>query len=246
MQVSQLLGALLCTPDVEVVETCLPERQAQRFLEQALLARVAGFLFRQQSMRGALLQDLHNGRRCPRLGLGDEQAEVFGHDHVSHDDEAVALAGVFENGEKAVAAAGLPKFWLVAIARASDKVQVMGAVSAMQSARHETHGTDGIATRPCKERKDGHPRPGLGTKGRATRPKAADPKQWQYNVNAGLSLLKKDYDFAVAHVPNDVARATYAHYNASGHWSEYQKYPKGVVAHHVADWMVHYKEFGGQ
>lgn len=76
--------------------------------------------------------------------------------------------------------------------------------------------------------------------------KAADPKEWQYNVKAGLALLKKDYDFAVAHAPNDAARATYAHYNAPGHWNEYQKYPKGVVAHHVADWMVHYKEFGGQ
>jgi RHS repeat-associated protein len=76
--------------------------------------------------------------------------------------------------------------------------------------------------------------------------KAADPEQWQYNVKAGLALLKKDYDFAVAHAPNDVARATYAHYNAPGHWSQYQQYPKGVVAQHVRDWMVHYREFGGQ
>ena len=75
--------------------------------------------------------------------------------------------------------------------------------------------------------------------------KAADPKQWQYNVNAGLALLKKDYNFAVAHAPKDVARATYAHYNAPGHWKQYT-YHHGHVAEHVRDWMVHYKEVGGQ
>ena len=76
--------------------------------------------------------------------------------------------------------------------------------------------------------------------------KAADPKQWQYNVKAGLALLKKDYDFALAHAPNDVARATYAHYNAPGHWRQLYTVPHGVVAQHVADWMVHYRDFGGQ
>jgi hypothetical protein len=76
--------------------------------------------------------------------------------------------------------------------------------------------------------------------------KAADPKQWQYNVTVGLALLKKDYQFAVAHAPNDVARATYAHYNAPGHWSQYQTVPRGIVARHVALWMTHYREFGGQ
>lgn len=76
--------------------------------------------------------------------------------------------------------------------------------------------------------------------------KAGNAKEWQYNVKVGLALLKKDYTFAVANAPKDVARATYAHYNAPGHWDEYQKYPKATVANHVALWMVHYKEFGGQ
>ena len=43
------------------------------------------------------------------------------------------------------------------IARASDKVQVMGAVSAMESGGHEGHGTSDRGTRPCKNRNDGAP-----------------------------------------------------------------------------------------
>lgn len=76
--------------------------------------------------------------------------------------------------------------------------------------------------------------------------KAADPQQWQYNVMAGLALLKKDYNFARAHAPKDVARATYVHYNAPRHWRELYKYPHATVAQHVASWMRHYREFGGK
>jgi len=83
--------------------------------------------------------------------------DVLGHVDVSHDHEPVTLAGLFENVEEAVAAAGGAEKGQSLIAGAGDKVQVMRAVSAMQSARHENDGTDSIAAHPCKERKDGAP-----------------------------------------------------------------------------------------
>jgi len=67
------------------------------------------------------------------------------------------MAGLFENVEEAVAAARGAEKRQSPIAGANDKVQVMRSASAMQSARHETDGTDSIAVHPCKERKDGAP-----------------------------------------------------------------------------------------
>jgi len=49
-------------------------------------------------------------------------------------------------------------------------VQVLHAVSAMQAACIANHSTSIIATRPCKERKDGAPTSVSEKKGRATRP----------------------------------------------------------------------------
>src|SRR5439155_21115659 len=44
------------------------------------------------------------------------------------------------------------------VAGTGDKVQVMRAVGAMQAARHDKQNSTGsIASRPCKERKDGAP-----------------------------------------------------------------------------------------
>jgi len=62
------------------------------------------------------------------------------------------------------------------MARTGDKVQVVSAVSAMQSTRHETHGTDGIASRPCKERKDGAPTFRIGNARRSA--KGGPPAQY--------------------------------------------------------------------
>src|SRR5439155_20048497 len=61
------------------------------------------------------------------------------------------------------------------VAGTGDKVQVMRAVGAMQAARHDKQNSTGsIASRPCKERKDGAPtsRNGKGKKRErwATRP----------------------------------------------------------------------------
>ena len=83
---------------------------------------------------------------------------MFRHDDVSHDDEAIAFTGVFQDREESVAVANCAQKRRSPVTRAGDKVQVTRAVSAIQAARHDTHNSPGsIVSRPCKERKDGAP-----------------------------------------------------------------------------------------
>jgi len=83
---------------------------------------------------------------------------VFRHDDIAHDHEPITFAGLFQNQEEAVATAPGAQKRQSPVARAGDKVQVMGAVGAMQAAWHDTQNSTGsIAARPCKQRKDGAP-----------------------------------------------------------------------------------------
>jgi hypothetical protein len=83
---------------------------------------------------------------------------VFGHKHISHDDKAIALAGLLKDGKQAIAIAGGAQKRQSPVTGTGDKVQVMSAVTAMQPAGHDQqHGTGGTASRPCKKRKDGAP-----------------------------------------------------------------------------------------
>jgi hypothetical protein len=67
-----------------------------------------------------LLHNLHHGRRSADLGLAQEKMDVLGHDDVSDDYEAIAFAGLFEDGEEAISAAGgTKKQELEGMARAS-------------------------------------------------------------------------------------------------------------------------------
>ena len=69
-----------------------------------------------------------------------------------------APPNLFQNREQAVATACGAQERQSVITRATDKVQVMGAVGAMQATGHDKqNGTGSIATRPCKKRKDGAP-----------------------------------------------------------------------------------------
>ena len=61
---------------------------------------------------------------------------MFRHDHVAHRREAVAHARLFQNRQESIAAARRTEERQSPIARAGDKVQVMSAVSAMQTAGH--------------------------------------------------------------------------------------------------------------
>src|SRR5579864_3173552 len=103
MHVTQLLHTFPSVPHVEVVETRLPEHTAGLLSKQFALARVATLALRQQRLCGALFDHLHYRRRTSHLRFGEQQMNMFGHDHVTNDDKSIALARLFENREKAVA-----------------------------------------------------------------------------------------------------------------------------------------------
>ncbi len=158
MHVSQLLHALLRGPNAKVIETSLPERAPRKTVsEQAALARVASFAPRQQRKGGALLQDLHHGGRCSDLRLRNQQVNVLRHHHLSHDDEPITLAGLFQNREEAVAGArGVEKRQSL-VTGTGDKVQVMRTVTAMQAAGHNNSWYGQHRSRPRTKREDGAP-----------------------------------------------------------------------------------------
>jgi|SRR5271170_1020189 len=104
---------------------------------------------------------------------------VFRHDDIADDDEAVALASLFQNREELVPAPSRTKKRQTAVAGGSDKVQVMSAVGPMQAAGHnklmiqaasypplqrtQGRGTQSSGTGKVKKRvgRAGHPRGAL-------------------------------------------------------------------------------------
>lgn len=69
---------------------------------------------------------------------------MLGHDHVSDDDEPIALPHLFGHGEKQVATLLCAEQGMASIATASDKVQVSGAVKTLGLAMHMSRIRDGI------------------------------------------------------------------------------------------------------
>src|SRR5262249_30440881 len=101
--------------------------------------------------------------------------EVLGHDHISSDHEAVALASFFKNGKDAVTRTTGAQFRPSVITGTGDKVQMVSAVSAMQSGRHrKTIVQAFVVPALAKNARTGHPFPKMGkratVKGWATRP----------------------------------------------------------------------------
>src|SRR5208283_1125193 len=82
---------------------------------------------------------------------------VLGHDHIADNHEAVALPSLFQNREQAVAAGGGAKKRQAPGARASDKVQVMGTVSTMQSTGHTKPIVPAASYPPLQNARTGHP-----------------------------------------------------------------------------------------
>ncbi len=179
MHIPEFLHALLRrpyveVPFVEVKEARLPERSVLGLVsKQIALARVPPFALGQQSAGRALFQDLHHRGGISNPRLGDEQVNLFRHDDISDDHEPVALARLFQNREEAVAAARGAQKRQSPGAGAGDKVQVMSAVSAMQSAGHDQpHGTGSVVPALAQNARAGHPqfRNGYGKYGRLGHP----------------------------------------------------------------------------
>ena len=106
-----------------------------RLLEQCAPPWIAPLSSRQQRVRCALLQNLHDGGRTADLRFGQQQMHMFGHDHVSHHHKSVTLPRLLKDGEEAVSRWRRVQQGPAAVAGTRDKVQVMRAVSAMQAAR---------------------------------------------------------------------------------------------------------------
>ena len=70
------------------------------------------------------------------MGFADEEVDVLGHDHVSDDRELIALAHLFEHGEKQVATLRCAEQGMASIATAGNKMQVSGAVKTLGLAVH--------------------------------------------------------------------------------------------------------------
>jgi len=83
---------------------------------------------------------------------------VFRHHDIPDDYEAVPLARLFQNREEGIPAARGAQKGQSPVARSSDKVQVMSAVGAMQSAGPDRpHGTGSIVPALAKNARTGNP-----------------------------------------------------------------------------------------
>jgi hypothetical protein len=159
MHISQLLHALLRRPDVEVVGARLPERPSFRLVSKQIpLAQIPRFAFGQKSAGRALFRHLHHSRESADFRLRQEQMNVFWHHDIPDDHEPVTLASLFQNRKEGIAAARSAQKRQSPVARASDKVQVMSAVSPMQAAWHsKPYLTGGIVPALAKNARTGHP-----------------------------------------------------------------------------------------
>jgi RHS repeat-associated protein len=110
---------------------------------------------------------------------------VLWHDHIADNYKAIALAGLFQNREEAVAAARAAQKRQSSIAGTGDKVQVMSAVGTMQAAGHDKqHGTSSIVPALANNARTGHPefRNGKGQHRRLGHP----PITPKYDSNGNL------------------------------------------------------------
>jgi len=82
---------------------------------------------------------------------------VLRHDDIAHDHKSITLTGLFKNRQEAVAAVCAIEKRQSPITRAGDKVQVMRAVTAMQSAGHKAHGIGSIVPALAQNARTGHP-----------------------------------------------------------------------------------------
>jgi hypothetical protein len=140
VHVVKFLDELALTPDIEIVEARLPEL-GQKIVglskwESELLGGYFFAWLAAKLSRYALLQDLHDGGRSAGGRLTDEQVNVIGHDNVTRESEAVAVAHLAQNLHKQISGVGRGKQRQPSVATASDEVQVAQSVAAVQSLRH--------------------------------------------------------------------------------------------------------------
>jgi len=147
VHVVELLNPLLAAPDVEVVEATLPELRQTAVgpveRQRALLRRRPPARRTPQPPRHPLFQNPQDDGGSPTQRLGDEQVDVFGHDHVADKLEPVLRFDLTENLNKRVASAHRPEERKTPVATERDEVEVALSVSALEGvARWSTETTE--------------------------------------------------------------------------------------------------------
>ena len=108
---------------------------------------------------------------------------MFRHNDVADDHEAVADANLFKNGKETVAGSCGVQKRQSPVARPSDKVQVMSAIGAMQTAGHQAHGTSSIVPALAKNARTGHPQFRSGKRNQISK---AGPPVFFVNVESDI------------------------------------------------------------
>jgi len=134
MHVLQLLNLFPLAPQIEIVETTLPESTGE-------FARNA------QPPGHAQLHGLNDLRGIANHRFGNQQMYVFRHDHVSDQGKMIANAHQLEDGKYQVAARGSAQQRLATVAAPGDEMEASRALIALQAPGHgETVRTN---TRSC-------------------------------------------------------------------------------------------------
>jgi len=135
MDVSQLLHPLALAPHIEIIKAMLPYMLRVPGKEFLLSPTAPLGELPQYPPRESLLNRLHDAGRIALLRFADQQVDVLRHDHVTYDNETVALPYLFEDAQEQITPrAAQPA--LPMIATASDEVQMLGAVIALEVSRH--------------------------------------------------------------------------------------------------------------
>ena len=86
------------------------------------------------------------------LGLADQQVDVVGHHHIT--DEEIALPHLFQNLQEQVAVEGFSEPRLAMVTTASQKVEIIASVIALQAFPHAftVKGESRIGARKAKSK----------------------------------------------------------------------------------------------
>ena len=124
VHVVKFLEHLRPAVDIEIVIPPLPEAPQQVFLlrktQPELPLRSA--LSCSHAARKSLLEDLDDLRGRNRSGFTDEQVEMFWHDDIADQSEAVARADFLENLHRKIPGAGGGQEWPSLVATKGDEV----------------------------------------------------------------------------------------------------------------------------
>lgn len=121
VDIPEFFRVLLLAGDVEVVIATMPE-----------LLLVGGFEF----TGGKLFEDLEEGGERIFDGLVCEEMDMFGHQDIGGDAEALSLAGLFEEPLDDVFCFGALEERLAFVATEGDEMKLLGLLEALEAGRH--------------------------------------------------------------------------------------------------------------